>query len=332
MGVIFVEGAVITLLVLTNVREAVMHAIPISLKRAIGVGIGLFIAFIGFKDAGMVVANPATLVGLGKFTSPTVLVAVFGLIITAFLLARRVKGAILWGIVASTVVAVFAGVAKLPAGSWVTTSVDLSTIGKLNVGAVFANPALWVTVFALMLTDFFDTMGTVIAVGGEAGQLDKEGKLPRLRNVLLVDSLAAMVGGLFSASSVTTYVESASGVGAGGRTGLTSVVCGLLFLAALPFAPIVGIVPAAATAPALIVVGYLMMTVVKDIPWESVDDALPAFLTVILIPLTYNISYGIGAGFITFTLIKALRGKFKEIHPLMWVVSLAFVYIFARPL
>lgn len=328
MGMVFVEGVIVTLLVLTNVREAVMNAIPISLKRAIGVGIGLFIAFIGLKSGGFVVSDPATTVKLGNFHQPQVLVAAAGLALTAFLVARRVKGSILLGILATTVIALFAGVTKLPQ-QWLTTTVDWSTFAKLDiVGAL--KWSLAPTIFALLITDFFDTMGTVIAVGGEAGFL-KNGTLPRLKRVLLVDSLGAVFGGLSSASSVTTYIESAAGVAEGGRTGLTSVVVGLLFLLSLPFAPIAGIVPAAATAPALIVVGFLMMTVIKDIPFDNVEEALPAFLTILGIPLTYNISYGIGFGFVSYTLIKVLQGKFKEVHPLMYIVSLLFAINFALP-
>ncbi len=323
MGMIFLEGLIITLLVLTNFREAVMNAIPITLKRAIGVGIGLFIAFIGFQEAKFVVASPATLVQLGSFLKPETWVAALGLVITAFLVARRVRGGILLGILATTVIALFTGVTKLPTRSWVSAKLDTSTILALDVRSAL-NIGLWTTIFALLITDFFDTMGTVIAIGGEANFLDKQGRLPRLKNVLLVDSFAAMLGGLFGASSVTTYIESAAGVGEGGRTGLTAVVTGILFLLAVFFAPIAGIVPAAATAPALIIVGFLMMTVVKDIRFDQYDEAIPAFLILLGIPLTYNISYGIGLGFISYTVIKALRGKFKDIHPLMWIVALGF--------
>ncbi|MDI6870164.1 MAG: NCS2 family permease [Bacillota bacterium] len=327
MGMVFLEGVVITLLVLTNFREAVMNAIPITLKRAIGVGIGLFIAFIGLQSAKFVVASPATLVQLGSFHKPETLVAAVGLVITAFLVARRVKGGILLGILITTVIALFAGVTKLPTGAWVSAKLDTSTIMALDVRSAL-NIGLWTTIFALMITDFFDTMGTVIAIGGEAGFLDKEGRLPRLKNVLLVDSMAAVLGGVFGASSVTTYIESAAGVGEGGRTGLTAVVTGILFLLAVFLAPVAGIVPAAATAPALIIVGFLMMTVVKDIRFDEYDEAIPAFLILLGIPLTYNISYGIGLGFVSYVVIKALRGKFDEIHPLMWIVALAFAVNF----
>lgn len=327
MAMVFIEGAVVTFFVLTNVREAVMSAIPISLKRAIGVGIGLFIAFIGLKEGGIVASDPVNFVKLGNLHQPSVWVALAGLVITGVLVARRVKGAILLGIIISTFLALLAGVTKLPQ-QWLTASVDWSTFGRLDIlGAL--KLSLVPTIFALLITDFFDTMGTVIAVGGEGGFLNRDGSLPRLKNVLLVDSLAAMVGGLTSASSVTTYIESAAGVAEGGRTGLTSLVVGVLFLLALPFAPVAGIVPAAATAPALIVVGFLMMNVIRDIPFDRVDEALPAFLTILGIPLTFSISYGIGFGFVSYTLIKVLRGQWRDVHPLMYIVAILFAVNFA---
>lgn len=328
MGLVFWEGAIITVLVLTNVREAIMNAIPTTLKRAIGVGIGLFIAFIGLKGAGLVVASPATLVTFGSLKSASVIVALFGLVLTMILMAYRVKGSILIGIISSTVLAIILGVAKMPtAFVSLPTAESLSTIGKLDFG-VIARPALYATIFAFLITDFFDTMGTVVAIGSEGGFLDKNNRLPGLNRVLLVDSLAAAFGGLMGASSVTTYVESAAGVGEGGRTGLTSVVVALLFALSIFFAPVVGIVPEAATAPALIIVGFLMLTVVKDIPFDKLDEALPAFITILTIPLTYSIARGIGYGFISYVLMKVFTGKAKEVHPLLYVVSLLFIYSF----
>lgn len=331
MGVVFVEGLIVTLLVLTNVREAVMNAIPLSLKKAIGGGIGLFIAFIGLKNAGIVVADPATFVKVGNFTSASTVVAAAGIIITALLISRKVKGSILIGIIVTTIISLFTGITKLPAGSWVNFSIDLSTVGKLDIlGAL--KLGMITTIFAFLISDFFDTMGSVIAIGTEAGHVGPDGKLPRLKNVLFADSIAAVIGGFFGASSATTYVESASGVAEGGRTGLTAVVVGILFLAALPFAPIVGIVPSVATAPALIIVGFLMMTVVKDIPFAKFDEGFPSFLTLIGIPLTYSIADGIGLGFVSFALIKLLSGKNKELHPLMYVVTILFIINFLKPI
>ncbi|MDI6827798.1 MAG: NCS2 family permease [Armatimonadota bacterium] len=326
MGIVFIEGAIITILVLTRIRESVMHAIPLSLKRAIGVGIGLLIAYIGMQQAGWVVGDSSTLTSFGSFHNPSTLVSTCGLIIILVLMAWRIKGAILLGILITTGIALSVGVGKLPE-KWVALP-DFSTFAKLDiVGAL--ELGLLTTIFAFLITDFFDTMGTVIAVGGEAGYLTADGRLPRLNRVLLVDSLAAVWGSICSASSVTTYIESASGVSAGGRTGLTAVVVGLLFLLAVFFAPAISIVPAVATAPALIVVGFLLMAVVCEIPFGNLEESFPAFLTVLVIPLTLSISRGIGYGFIAYTLVKIMVGKWKELHPLMIIVSALFALSFA---
>lgn len=326
MGIIFLEGAVITVLVLTRIRESVMDAIPLSLKRAIGVGIGLLIAYLGMQQAGWVTANQATLTTFGSFHTANTLVATAGLVIILVLMANRVKGAILLGILATAGIALAVGIGKLPE-KWVSLP-DFSTFGRLDiVGAL--KLSLISAVFAFMMVDFFDTMGTVVAVGEEAGYLTPEGKLPRLNRVLLVDSLAAVWGAICSASSVTTYIESASGVSAGGRTGLTAVVVGIMFLLAIFFAPVVSIVPSEATAPALIVVGFLLMVVVREIPWHNLEESFPAFLTILVIPLTLSISRGIGCGFVAYTLVKMMVGKWREIHPLMAVVSALFVLSFA---
>jgi adenine/guanine/hypoxanthine permease len=346
MAVIVVEGVVVTILVLTNLREAVMHAIPMSLKLAIAVGIGLFIAFIGLKNGGIVVTNPETYVALGDFTQGPVLLALFGLALTLALVARGVRGGILMGILLTGVVGMIFGVVSLPSGI-VDFRFDTSTIG----GGLLAVPqvlqiALIPVIFALFMTDFFDTMGTVIAVGQEGKLLDEEGRPPRLKRILLIDSLAAAGGGALGASSVTSYIESGAGVAEGGRTGFTSVVVGLLFLLALPFSPLISVfggsipVPGPAgeeilvspvTAPALIVVGFLMMTAVRFIPWDRFDEAIPAFLTILTLPLTFNISYGIGFGFISYALIKLAEGKPREVHPLLYGAALLFALAFVWP-
>ena len=344
MSVIFVEGIVILFLVLTGLREAVMHAIPLNLKRAIGVGIGLFITFIGLVDGKIVVANPATLVALGDFTKPAVWVTLVGLIAIMAFMAFKVKGDILWGILVATAVALLLGVTKLPTA--IVAPLDFRTFGapfqtipgggmaimRLFTGSLA--PTLLLFVFATMLSDFFDTMGTVISIGEQAGFVDKDGQIPGIRSILTVDSVAAAVGGFFGASSITTYIESASGVAEGGRTGLTSIVVGLLFLVSAFFSPIIGMVGGATpiTAGALIIVGFLMMGTVREIPWTDFENAFPAFLVIVGIPLTYNISYGIGLGFISYVLIKLFHGKVKEIHWLMWVVSGLFILTFIMPL
>jgi adenine/guanine/hypoxanthine permease len=344
MSVIFVEGIVILVLVLTGLREAVMHAIPLNLKRAIGVGIGLFITFIGLVDGKIIVANPATLVSLGDFTKPAVWVTLVGLIAIMAFMAFKVKGDILWGILVATVAALILGVTKLPTA--VVAPLDFRTFGapfqqvagggmaimQLFTGALA--PALLLFVFATMLSDFFDTMGTVVAIGEQAGFVDDKGQIPGIKSILVVDSVAAAVGGFFGASSITTYIESASGVAEGGRTGLTSIVVGLLFLVSAFFSPVIAMIGGAApiTAGALVIVGFLMMASVREIPWTDFENAFPAFLVIVGIPLTYNISYGIGLGFISFVLIKLFHGKVKEVHWLMWVVSALFVVTFIMPL
>jgi AGZA family xanthine/uracil permease-like MFS transporter len=344
MSVIFLEGILITLLVVTGLREAVMNAIPLDLKRAIGVGIGLFITFIGLQDGGIVVKNEATLVGLGDFTTPKVWVTLIGLIAIFAFMALRVKGDILWGILVATVAALLFGVTKLP--SSIVAPLDFRTFGApfqtvsadgfsgLALMKVLVTPALLLFVFSTMLSDFFDTMGTVISIGEQASFVDEEGKVPGIRNILMVDSVAAAVGGLFGASSITTYIESASGVAEGGRTGLAPIVTGILFALCAFFSPIIAMVGGATaiTAGALIVVGFLMMATVREIPWLDFEEAMPAFLTIVGIPLTYNISYGIGLGFISYIIIKLLHGKAKQIHPLLWVIGAAFVITFIMPL
>jgi len=346
MGVVVLEGLVITGLVLTGFREAVMNAIPGSLKRAIGVGIGLFILFIGLVSAGIVKPGPPGVpVTLGELTSAPVAVAVFGLLLTLWLTARRFSGALLVGILVSTAAAVAVNAATggrafpTPGQAvWPAALVgwpDLSSLGAgfdlsvfVRVGVITA----LVTIFSIMLSDFFDTMGTVIGIGGEAGWLTAEGRLPRLNRVLLVDSLGAVAGGAAGASSATTYIESAAGVAAGARTGLASVVTGACFLLALFLAPLAGVVPAQATAAALIVVGYLMSRVVREIPFADFEEGFPALLTLAVMPFTYSITNGIGAGFVAYCFIKLVRGKGDQVAPMMYGAALAFVVYFLLPL
>ena len=347
MAVVVLEGLLVTLLVLTNLREAVLNAIPMSLKFAIAVGIGLFIAFIGLKNGGLVVQDPSTYLALGDLTQGPVALTVFGLVVTLALVARGFRGGIIIGILLTGVVGMIFGVVPLPEAV-VDFTFDTSTIG----GGVLAVPevlriSLIPVIFALFMTDFFDTMGTMIAVGQEGKLLDEEGRPPNTKRILLIDSLAAAGGGAMGASSVTSYIESGSGVAEGGRTGLASVVVGLLFLLALPFAPLVavfgGAVPipgpeegaqifvSPVTAPALVVVGYLMITSVRFIPWDRADEAIPAFLTILTLPLTFNISYGIGFGFISYVLIKLARGKPGEAHPLLYAAAVLFALAFVWP-
>lgn len=345
MGVIFLEGVAITILVLTGFREAVMDAIPISLKRAIGVGIGLFILFIGLYSGGLVKQGPPGVpVTLGDLNSLSVLVTLIGLFLTVSLMALRVKGALLIGILLTTVVAIVVNAASgytaftIPGVAVVPSKIlawpDFSTFGRGLDISVFWRAGVMaavLTIFSIMLADFFDTMGTVIGIAGEAGWLDEKGKLPRLNRILLVDSLAAAFGGLASASSATTYIESAAGVSEGGRTGLTSVVTGLLFFLALFFSPVAGVVPPQATAAALIVVGFLMCSIVKDIPFGDFEEGFPALMALVVMPFTYSITNGIGAGFVIYAFIKLIRGKAYELHGMMVATAVAFVIYFALP-
>ena len=345
MGVIFIEGVLIAILVLTGFREAVMDAIPLALKRSISVGIGLFILFIGLVSGGYVKPGTGIPVTLGDFTSIPTLVSVVGLLLTATLTARRVRGALLLGILLTTGVAVLLnalsgytafttpGVAVVP--KEIVAWPDFSTLGQgLNLG-VFAKVGFLsavVTIFSIMLADFFDTMGTVIGIGGEAGWMDVRGKLPRLNRVLFIDSLGAVFGGAAASSSATTYIESAAGVSEGGKTGLTSVVTGLCFLLALFFTPVAGIVPAQATSAALIVVGFLMCAIVKDIPFHDFEEGFPALMTIVFMPFTYSITNGIGAGFITYAFLKVARGKAPEVHWMLFLAAAAFLLYFLLPL
>ena len=361
MGIVVIEGLVITVLVLTGFRQAVFEAVPLPLKHAIAVGIGLFLAFIGFVDAGFVrrlpdAANTPVPVGLGvggRLLGWPTLVFVVGLLIAVVLVARRTRGAILISIVVTTVFAVVLNAivdvtAQIVPGQpynargWslnvpevpdkILSNPDFGLIGHFSLGGSFAEVGVvsaLLLVFTLMLADFFDTMGTVVGVAAEGGMLGPDGELPGVKRVLLVDSLAAAAGGAASASSNTTYIESASGVADGARTGLASVVTGVLFLGALFVTPLTAIVPYEAAAPALVVVGFMLMVRVKDIPWDDFDVAIPAFLAIVVMPFTFSITNGIGAAFVSYAVIKVVRGKAKELHPLLWVVAALFVVYFA---
>jgi len=356
MGLVVLEGILILVLVLTGFRTAVFRAVPSQLKSAIGVGIGLFITIIGFADAGVVRPGSATPVAFGvngELAGWPIFVFLVGLLVTAVLVAKKVKGGILIGIIGTTVLSMIVealasvgpkfgadgtvnpvgwslNIPKIP--STLLDTPDFGLIGKFDIfggfSAVGAVAAI-LAIFSLMLSDFFDTMGTVVGLAGEAELLDENGEPPALQNILLVDSIAAIAGGVASTSSNTSYIESASGIGEGARTGLASVVTGVLFLLATLIAPIVGIVPSEAATPALVVVGFLMMLQIKNIDFSDFEIGIPAFLTIALMPFTYSITNGIGAGFVSYVVIKAASGKGKEIKPLMWVVSALFVVYFA---
>jgi len=352
MGVIFLEGVVITVLVLTGFREAIMNAVPVQLKKAISVGIGLFILFIGLAEAGIVVQGSGTPLALGKLAGVPIFVAVVGIVLTLLLHVRGVKGALLISILATTVVAVVlnyayggkaipvnaadpntAYAAVLPSSP--VGAPDFSLIGRFDPIGIFAKAGVFVaimTIFSIMLSDFFDTIGTLVGVGSQAGYLDEKGQFKDVGKPLLVDSLAAVFGGVFSSSSCTTYIESQAGVQAGGRTGLTAVVTGLLFLLFLPLFPIAGIVPKEATAGALIAVGIMMVGVLvnRESALDLTDPATawPIVTTFIMMPLTYSITNGIGAGFIVYTLVRLIQGK--RDHAMMYVASAAFLLYFLQ--
>jgi adenine/guanine/hypoxanthine permease len=329
MGVIVLEGLIILVLVAVGLREAIMDAVPLALKRAIGVGIGLFILFIGFVDGGIIVpGNPIVAFNFPLETSDWLFL--LGLALTIVLFALKVRAALLISILVMSVVAYIFGLTSIPENlSFVP---DFSTIGQFDVTEVWnlGILAAALTIFAIMLTDFFDTMGTATAIAEQAQLTTPEGRVPGINRVLLVDSVAAAAGGAAGISSNTSYIESAAGVAEGGRTGLTSVVTGMLFLIAVLVTPLAEMVPFAATGPVLVVVGYLMATLIKDIDFSDVEEGLPALFGIILMPLTFNITVGIGAAFVTYVLIKAVRGKAGEVHWLMWLTSVAFLIYFAQ--
>ena len=358
MGLVVLEGLIITVLVLTGFRKAVFAAVPAELKTAISVGIGLFITIIGFVDGGFVrksLGGPMGELGVGGFLKGWPLVIfVLGLAAIILMLVKGVRGAILYGIVGATLLAVAVetladiggqkngkgelvnptgwslNIPKLP--EKVLEVPDFGLLGHFSLLGSFTKIGIVsaiLLVFTLLLADFFDTMGTMVAIGAEGGLLDEDGNPPNSQRILLVDSIAAVAGGAGSVSSNTSYIESASGVGEGARTGLASVVTGLLFLVATFLAPLVTMVPFEAATPALVVVGFLMMQQVKGIDWDDLEIAIPAFLTIVLMPFTYSITVGIGAGFVAFVAIKVLKGKASQVHALMWVVAALFVVYFA---
>ncbi len=363
MGLVVLEGLIITVLVLTGFRVAVFKAVPTQLKVAISVGIGLFIALIGLVDAGFVRRTgsgpvPVTLGDGGTLVGWPIIVFAFGLILTIGLMVRKIKAAILIGIVVSTIAAIaiessfkigpnFDGATGTvnPKG-WglnvpampdsVVATPDFGLLGQFNLFGSFEKISLvsaLLIIFSLLLADFFDTMGTMTAIGQESGLVDRDGNVPGAERILLVDSLAAAAGGAAGVSSNTSYIESAAGVGEGARTGLASIVTGICFLLTTFLAPLVAIIPYEAATPALIIVGFLMMTGIKQIDWDDLGIAIPAFLTIILMPFTYNISVGIGAGFVTYVVIRFIQGRKSEIHPLLFLGSgLFMVYFLASPI
>ncbi|WP_303131459.1 NCS2 family permease [uncultured Olsenella sp.] len=335
MAVIFIEGVAILALVLCGLREAIMDAIPISLRHAISVGLGIFIAMIGMANAGIIVANESTLVSFGDISNPLFIVGLVSIVATVVFQCLQIKGALLLGIIVAVLAGIPLGVTAAPAG--IVSGLDFSTFGApfqvdetgvMGIAKVITTPVLLVFAFSLMMSDFFDTMGTAMAVAKQGEFLNDDGTVEDIRPILIVDSVAAAAGGFLGASSITTFVESASGAADGGRSGLTSVVTGLLFVVAAFFAPIISVVSSAATCGALVMVGYLMMSEAAEIEWGNILEGFPAFMIIAGIPLTYSISSGIGLGFIAYVLVAAATGNIKKVKPLMWVAAAAFLVYF----
>ena len=324
LGVVFLSGIVFVILTVTGVRKALIEAIPVEMRLAVGAGIGLFIAFLGMQTMGLIVANPATLVGLGQFTKPVIL-GVIGFTVMAFLEVKRMKGGILLGIVVTTILGIIMGEISIPDAvvsmppSIMPVAFKLDIIGALR-------PALFGSIFSFVFVDLFDSLGTLLACANEAGLIDENGKVEKIDKILEVDAASTIIGSVLGTSTVTTFVESASGIAAGGRTGLTSVTTSILFILTLFFSPIIGVVPGFATAPALIIVGVFMFKNLLDINLRDLETAIPCFLTIIMMPLSYSISIGIAFGFISYVAIKIFVGKAGTVKPILWAVA-AFSFL-----
>lgn len=324
LGVVFLSGIVFVILTVTGVRKALIEAIPVEMRLAVGAGIGLFIAFLGMQTMGLIVANPATLVGLGQFTKPVIL-GVIGFTVMAFLEVKRMKGGILLGIVVTTILGIIMGEISIPDAvvsmppSIMPVAFKLDIIGALR-------PALFGSIFSFVFVDLFDSLGTLLACANEAGLIDENGKVEKIDKILEVDAASTIIGSVLGTSTVTTFVESASGIAAGGRTGLTSVTTSILFILTLFFSPIIGVVPGFATAPALIIVGVFMFKNLLDINLRDLETAIPCFLTIIMMPLSYSISIGIAFGFISYVAIKIFVGKAGTVKPIFWAVA-AFSFL-----
>ena len=328
LGAVFFSGVLFLILTVGGIRQAIINAVPRDLKLAISVGIGLFIAFIGLKGTGLIVENSATYVSLGHVTAPTTLLSLFGLLFTAALMARNVHGSILIGIFVTTVLAMALGMTPAPQGLGDIVSTSLphmgGTFGQLDLAGAW-NYGLVSIIFTFTVVELFDNMGTLIGLTTKAKMVKPDGHIENIDKALTTDAVGTMVSAVFGTSTVTSYIESAAGIAAGGRTGLTALAAGVLFLAALLFTPLIGLVPAFATAPALILVGALLMSEVGKIDFSDFTNALPAFLTIIMMPLTSSIANGFAFGFISYTIMKLFAGQYKQISWIMYLVSIAFL-------
>ncbi|WP_135230345.1 NCS2 family permease [Deinococcus fonticola] len=337
LGAVFISGVLFVLLSVIGVRQAIVQSIPSALKFAITGGIGAFLAFLGLKNSGLVVSNPATFVGLGSLLSPPVWLALVGLVVTTGLMARRVTGAILWGILVTTLLGILLHLPVYPGGAsgalqafsgfsgnllgiFGTPVWPGDLVGKMDLAGALGLGLLHV-VFTFFFVDFFDATGTLTGLSQKAGFLDAQGNMPRPRRLFAMDGLAAMFGAFMGTSTTTAYVESASGIGEGGRTGLTAVTVGVLFLLSMFLWPLASAIPAAATAPALILVGALMMEGVKEVDWSDIGESLPAFLTILLMPLTFSIANGVSFGIISYCAIKLLSGQARKVSPILYVIA-----------
>jgi AGZA family xanthine/uracil permease-like MFS transporter len=325
LGAVFLSGVAFLILTLTGLRQAIIAAIPAELYSAVAAGVGLFIALIGFRNAGIIVSDSATTVTLGNLRDPHTLLAVFGLLLISLLLAWGVRAAMLLGILSTTLAGAAAGLVPWSPQSYRLSEIS-ATVFKLDIAST-ARIGLVEIVFVFLFVDLFDNIGTLVAVGRKAG-LFVDNRIPRLERIFLADASATIVGSLAGTSTVVSYIESSAGVAAGGRTGVTAIVTGLLFIAALFVAPLIGAIPAAATAPALIIVGSFMASALGEIDWSDFGVAIPAFLTVMMIPLTFSIANGLAFGFTTFTLLKVFRGEFRKVSAVVYVLTLLFLVRF----
>jgi AGZA family xanthine/uracil permease-like MFS transporter len=322
---VFIEGIIFILLTFFKVREAIIDSIPLNLKYAISVGIGLFIAFIGFSNAGIIIKNDATLIALGDMANPQVLLALAGIVITGILLVFRIKGALVMGIMLTTLIGIPLGITRLPENGIVGLPPSLEpTFLKFDFSKVFTTDML-VVIFTFLFVDVFDTVGTLVGVCSKANLLDNHGGVPNARQALFADAIGTTAGAMLGTSAVTAYVESAAGVSEGGKTGLTSLMVGLLFIAALFLSPLFLMIPSAATTPALVMVGLFMVSPIQKINLEDYSESLPVFLTIIIMPLAYSISEGIAFGMISYVLIKVFTGKWKELSLVMYILAVLFI-------
>lgn len=328
LGAVFFSGVFFLILTIGGIRQAIINAVPTNLKYAIGVGIGLFIAFIGLKGTGLIIADPATFITLGHVTKPETMLSIFGLLLTGALMARNIKGSILIGIIVTTILSMCLGYSPVPTSLGDVFSTQLpsmsQTFGELDLAGAW-NYGIFSIIFTFTVVELFDNMGTLIGLTAKAGLVNKDGNIENLDRALTTDACCTMASAVFGTSTVTTYIESAAGVAVGGKTGLTAVTVAVMFLVSLFFAPLIGLVPGFATAPALILVGSLMMVDVGNVKFNDFSDGLPAFLTIIMMPLTSSIANGFAFGFVSYAFMKAITGKFREVNPIMWVVSLAFL-------